>query len=662
MKKIWQIIKQWKKTFIFLIILLIGGGIWFSQTVGGGAVETRYVLAAVEKGTLMTSVTGTGQVQGEAEIEVKPEASGKVIEVVGQNGQQVEEGDILVVLDSTEAAKSVRDARLSLASAEGSLQKLQQPTDTLSLLQAQNALAQAKRTLADLEDGPDDQEIRDAEETVTQAERNLDQTKRNLTEIQMTSEQDLLSASEEGYDAVTEAFTELSAVMDDLSDFLGTELNEQEYLGYYELLTGSSYTDGLIDYYEATQDSYDVAWVAYRASDHDSETATKIEVIGSTLVAGKDMANTLNDAQTILNKIQEEGYSHSAISAHIDDMIETIPGDITLVNNLVSSLQSADDTIESTDLNAPNNITDAEAAAEEAEVALSTAQNDLADLRAGADSDELAAAKEDVAEKEQQLADLVAGTAELDLQVQQITVQGRQDALNDALEEYANYTVRAPISGTVANFSAYRGQSVSSGTSVATIIADRLTALVSLNEVDVAKVKVGNKVNLTFDAIEDLTITGEVAEIDSIGTVSSSVVNYGVLITFDTQDERVLSGMSVSVVITTAIEQDVLVVSSNVIKTQGDLQYVEVLDDAILSDISTQGITSQNLPRQVTVETGLFNDTETQIVSGLNEGDLIITKTITDSSLSSAKSVTSSTSAGSLLGGGSGGPPGSFSR
>lgn len=645
---------RWKKVSAGGIILVAGLGIWLGQSVNGQAVENRYVLASVEKGTLITSVAGIGQVKGEAEIEVNSEASGKAVSVAVKNGQHVESGDVLVVLDSTEAAKTVRDARLSLASANLSLQKLQASADALSLLQAQNALSQAERDLAAI--NPDAQEIQTAENTVTQAEHDLEKAQRDLEEIQVSSEQDILTASENGYNEVAETFTELSAVMADLADFIGTELSQQEYIGYYDLLAGSSYTDSLLEYYDNAEDSYNAAWAAYRVSDRDSDTEIKIETIELTLLACKDISDTLNDAQTILNKIQEENYDNSAIKDHIDDLIVIIPGDILIVNSRVSSLQSASDTIKNTDLTAPYNIIDAEDAVLEATTVLETAENNLADLQAGADPDEIAAAEESVAEKKQQLADLEAGTDAIDLQTQQLVVEDRQNSLNDALDNYENYTVRAPISGTVANFSVYRGQNISSSSSLSTIVADQLTATVSLNEVDVAKIEIGNKVVLTFDAIEDLTITGEVAEIDSIGSTSSGVVSYDVLAVFDTQDDRVLSGMSVSATITTAMRQDVLVISSTAIKSQADFSYIEVIDGADSSDISLQGITSTILPRQVTVEVGLSNDTETEIISGLSEGDLIIIRTI--SGLATSSSTKSSTP--SLLSGGSGGPPGGF--
>ncbi|MDD5433706.1 MAG: hypothetical protein PHE77_03610, partial [Candidatus Pacebacteria bacterium] len=60
-------------------------------------------------------------------------------------------------------------------------------------------------------------------------------------------------------------------------------------------------------------------------------------------------------------------------------------------------------------------------------------------------------------------------------------------------------------------------------------------AEISLNEVDVAKVKIGQRAIITFDAIDELEITGKVEDVDTIGTVSQGVVSYNVKIIFDTQ-------------------------------------------------------------------------------------------------------------------------------
>ena len=206
----------------------------------------------------------------------------------------------------------------------------------------------------------------------------------------------------------------------------------------------------------------------------------------------------------------------------------------------------------------------------------------------------------------------------------------------DAKEKLSDYTLRASIGGTIAAVSVKKGDNASSGTSVATLISPQQMVEISLNEVDVPKVKTGQKAVLTFDAIEELTITGTVAEVDSIGTATQGVVNYVVKIAFDTQDERVKPGMSVSADIITEAKPDVLLVSGSAVKTQGNYSYVEILENG--------------QPQAVLVTVGSSNDTMVEITSGLSEGQEIITQTISNSQTSLQSSGGNSFGAG--MGGG----------
>ncbi len=207
-------------------------------------------------------------------------------------------------------------------------------------------------------------------------------------------------------------------------------------------------------------------------------------------------------------------------------------------------------------------------------------------------------------------------------------------------------TVTAPISGTITTLnikngdqlgsSGSSGQSSSSSSSSSgssstpIVIADlgTLKASVSINEVDAASVKADQKATMTFDAIDDLTLTGKVERISTIGTESSGVVTYPATITFDSLDDRVKPQMSLTANITTEVKQDVLTVPSSAVKSSSDTSYVLVMENGS--------------PVQKTVEVGISNDTSTEIKSGLSEGETIVTQTITASSESSSSSSSSS--------------------
>ena len=202
---------------------------------------------------------------------------------------------------------------------------------------------------------------------------------------------------------------------------------------------------------------------------------------------------------------------------------------------------------------------------------------------------------------------------------------------NNQLATSAKRKVVAPIAGTVNAINIKNGDdlsrlSSSNNSSAPIIIGDlgTLKAQVQVNEVDIANVSIGQKVSLTFNGIDGLAVTGKVEKMDSLGTLTSGVVSYNVTIGFDTLDARIKPAMSVSAAITIDVKQDVLVVPNSAVKSQNGGSYVQILKNGT--------------PSQVSVETGLSNNTQTEIISGVNAGDNVVTQTINPNSTTTTSS------------------------
>ena len=137
------------------------------------------------------------------------------------------------------------------------------------------------------------------------------------------------------------------------------------------------------------------------------------------------------------------------------------------------------------------------------------------------------------------------GNAPLGLQAERVSIATEEQNLQNLKNTLANYVVTAPFDGMIASVAVQLHDTAGSGSAAAVLITKQKIAKLSLNEVDVAKIALDDKVTLTFDAIPDLTIAGSVSEIDPVGTVSQGVVTYNVKIVFDSIDDRVKPGMSV---------------------------------------------------------------------------------------------------------------------
>ena len=230
----------------------------------------------------------------------------------------------------------------------------------------------------------------------------------------------------------------------------------------------------------------------------------------------------------------------------------------------------------------------------------------------------------------------MGGADNLDVESQKIALEQKQLA-------YQNTFITAPFDGVIAKIDVNPSDSVSSGSVAATIITKNKVADITVNEVDAAKIKQGQKATLTFDAIDGLSITGVVQSIDLVGTVTQGVVNYNVKITFDVQDDRVKSGMSVSASLITDNKQDIIVVPNSAIKSKSGIKYVELFNVNTATSSTPQVV--NETPTQQVVETGISNDTSTEITSGLIVGDKISVKTST-----TATTAVKTASAPSLVG------------
>lgn len=224
-------------------------------------------------------------------------------------------------------------------------------------------------------------------------------------------------------------------------------------------------------------------------------------------------------------------------------------------------------------------------------------------------------------------------------------IESAQSNADNKQETYDNYTITAPISGQVITKNVKAGDKIdrssSSSTSTLAVIYDlsEVTFEMSVDELDVGRVKVGQTVNITADAIEGKTFTGKVTNISLESSQSNGVTNYPVTVTLDEVGD-LLPGMNVDgTIILDQVDNALMIPVDSLMR--GNRVYVK--DDSVTGQ---QG----NVPagfKAVDVETGISNDDYVQITSGLSEGDEVY-----------VDSASSNTSTDMFQMGGMGGPDG----
>lgn len=187
--------------------------------------------------------------------------------------------------------------------------------------------------------------------------------------------------------------------------------------------------------------------------------------------------------------------------------------------------------------------------------------------------------------------------------------------------------ITAPSGGIVQSVNLVEGMVLTSSTSTTNINSQRAAVIrgdsfpvvnVSLSEVDVPGVLVGQKVTVTFDSLTDKTFTGVVATVDRVGTISSNVTSYSANIKLDSMSELILPNMAATVDIITATATDVLYVPSASLIVQNGTTMAKTLVNGNEVDVA--------------VEIGISSDSNTVITSGLTEGAKVITGTTSGTS------------------------------
>jgi HlyD family secretion protein len=194
-------------------------------------------------------------------------------------------------------------------------------------------------------------------------------------------------------------------------------------------------------------------------------------------------------------------------------------------------------------------------------------------------------------------------------------VEQSQAALDAAKLRVADAILLAPFSGTVVSVGPQAGELVSAATPIV-VLADLEHYYIdaSIDETDIGSLQVGQDVSITLDAFPDITLAGKVTQIDPLGSVAQGVVTYGVKIEV-TLDEGVLRpSMTATVDIVVAKKDNALVVPNRAVRrgTAGRYQ-VEVVQ------------AGKAETRPVTI--GLSNETFTEIVEGVSEGEEVVVST-----------------------------------
>ena len=195
-------------------------------------------------------------------------------------------------------------------------------------------------------------------------------------------------------------------------------------------------------------------------------------------------------------------------------------------------------------------------------------------------------------------------------------------------------TITSPIDGVVISRAVEEGQTVAAGFETPTLfsIANDLKdmqVVADVDEADIGYVAEGQRVEFTVDAYPDDVFTGNVKQVRLEATTESSVVTYEVVISASNPELKLKPGLTANVTIYTLDRQDVCAVPSKALRFVPDTELLSKLGLSVsgvpagTAASGTVWVVDGQTVRPVSVSTGVTDGDVTEIISGIQEGELV---------------------------------------
>ena len=574
-------VKKWIKRVIGIILLLalIGGIIWFvkfknSRKETEAPVQTTSV---VTRGSIDSRITGSGTVQPIESYTLTSLIEGKILASPYDEGDLVNEGDVLYRFDDTEAQTRIQKAQSALRIAQN---------------EASDAAKESARAVE-----TEAKNVQSAQRGVEKAERALEDAREEVDKINERMGSLVVRAPISG------EIEELSARPgDDVSGVLCTVAD------YGDISTPVSFNGVQIQQINVG-DRVSVGVPSLMASvggvvekkfstPHPASNGTIMYSVKIKIDGGSVLASGTNVSVTVHTSSGDVECPSSGLIVYAE------PEEVKLeeAGEVVEILTENGRTVSAGAVIARLRSDSLEKELENAQTALEDARIALRDA-----NDALKNANEDYADAVEKLNSEISNDA----------VKDAQTELDNAVKAAEDYVIKSPVTGVVLEKHYKAGDNYGSDNSEKNlmVVADMTTMVFTINvdELDIANIQVGQSVNIMADALPADFFMGTVTNASKIGSAENGVSAYPVEITV-TEPGNLMSGMNVTAEIVVGFADDVLIAPASAVFMMGGQYFATV--------VTTAGDGTET-EEQVPVTVGLHNESFYEIVDGLNEGDVL---------------------------------------
>jgi HlyD family secretion protein len=536
------------------------------------------VTTSVTVDNLTLGVSATGQVEPRVQAELTfTGAAGRVSEVLVNEGDAVKMGDPLMRLDDRQLNAEVSAAEANLAVAKADLLAVQEGATPEQIAEAQAQVAAARGNLTQTQGSVTNADLVAARASVEEARARLNELLAGPKNDERTRAQT----------ALTDAQAELDRQRNALS-----AAKEDARLAIDERANGV----------RNAQAAYETA---YWDLDHVRRDETDPR-------SGRPLSDTeIRDFEAKFAQAERDLKDAEAALAQSQVDYETAK------QNEISGLESAQARVNSAqaDLDALLTGADADEVAS-ARAQLARAEADLASLTSSARSGAINAGQANVAAAQARLDQLTADATTSDLARAEARVAQAEAQLEQTRLRLDDAMLKAPFDGVVAQINVAPGEIISAATAPLVLIdVARYLVKVTVDEVDIARVAVGQTVEVLIDALGAPALSGTVLRTEPLPSGDSAVTSYRVTVEIDPAGRELKPGMTASATIIADKRDSVLTIPVAAVRNEGANSLVTVIK--VASDGTRIG-------EERSVKLGLRTGDSVEVLSGLTEGELVV--------------------------------------
>lgn len=563
-------------TILVVVGLVAATGFFLTTKIRAASTpeKTQFKVTKVAVGQVKKTVSATGTLKPWKVVDIKSKAGGRVDELLVDIGSEVKAGDILAKIDPTDTLQSVETAKADIDSSEA---RIQQAKETWKLQQHQSELA-----------------VKTAEASLESAKANLDAAKARLktAKYQMDSQPNLTKA------AVASAQASYENTLKQLNELRKATHPQERAAAQAAVAQAEANLKNAEANLIRQQNLMEKGFVSQSVVD---QALANRDVVKAQLDSARRKMETLDE---------EQQAAEQAMEARVNQALAQLENE---------KARQVDIEIRRTA------YAEAQAAVKQQEQQVANAEKNL----------ELAQAN---------LRNINIRYADI-LQAQASKARAKAN-YDNALKTYDQTVVRAPVDGVVLQKYVEQGTIISSALSFAATgnniiqLGDvtRMYVDVTVDETDIANVDVGQMVDVIIEAYPGIPFEGKVSRIDPQALVEQNVTTVHVRVEIDNSAPsfRLLKpGMNATCEFVIDKKEDVISVPSEAVRTDDQGRFVEIAiggkpappDPKTKEPADPNTLVDVKVERRA-VEIGVEGNETVEIVSGLKEGETVVTQKI----------------------------------